>query len=449
MDHQSTKNYDLPNRYGFYYFPDWLHYAEKDIHRWLSALLEVNAKWLVIQSPANRAISEDFIREVSEGGINLVVDFNCSLKDPVNWHDLELLISFYGKWGAKYAMLNKHPNQQQAWSVSQWSNPDLIRLVVADFVRFGMLCLENGIRPVFPLLTPGGDYWDLAFLKIAFAKIKEDAPLSVQNNFVLSAAAWDWGRPLDWGAGGQKNWPNVKPYKLPLASENQLGFRTFEWYAQIAREVFEKAIPILLLQAGIKNDPLSCETNIQSSDIDKLLAIYRLLKGENVYEMFDESHLLQPIMPEVIGCCFYLISSESPEHHDCQWFSAEGTRLPPAQAVFISEQGNQEKIAALEPEELVQTKVHFRHNRYILISQELQPETPKLLELLQPYIEKFRPLIGFSVDEAKNSAVILAIAPADGSEPPEFELIKNNGSLVKIILPGEIPAYLKELDHAN
>ncbi|MDP2991560.1 MAG: hypothetical protein Q8O57_13450, partial [Kiritimatiellota bacterium] len=94
-------------------------------------------------------------------------------------------------------------------------------------------------------------------------------------------------------------------------------------------------------------------------------------------------------------------------------------------------------------------ELDFRHNRYILIAQELQTETPKLLELLHPYIEKFRPIIGFSVDEAKKSAVILAIAPATGTEPPEFELIKNNGSLVKIIRPGEIPAYLKEQDYAN
>lgn len=448
MDHQATKNYNLPNRLGFYYFPDCLHYAEKDVQRWLPVLKDINAQWLVIQSPVNRAVPEEFIRSISVSSINLVIDFSSPLSDSTDWHDLELLVTFYGKCGAKYAMLNQHPNQQNAWTASQWGDSQLVDSVISHFIRFGTLCLENGIRPIFPLLIPGGDYWDLAFLKIALAKLKEAAPLSVQNNFVLSAAAWDWGKPLDWGFGGHKRWPKVKPYKLPQDSQNQLGFRTYEWYAPIAREIFGKSIPILLLQAGIANAPQSSEVKFKSSSLEKLLMIYRLLKGENVYESLDESRLLQPISSDVIGCCFYLLSSESAVPQASQWYSADGLRLPPAQAVYISEQDNQEKKVEIVPEE-TQAKVNFRHNRYILIAQELQPETPKLLELLHLYIEKFRPLIGYSVAEAKKSAVILAIAPTFDSEPPEFELIKNNGSLVKIIRPGEIPAYLKELDYAN
>ena len=105
MEHQATKNYHLPNRFGFHYFPDCLHYTEKDIQRWLPALKEINAQWLVIQSPVNRAIPEDFIRSFSESDINLVIDFNAPLSDQIDWHDLELLIAFYGKWGAKYAIL--------------------------------------------------------------------------------------------------------------------------------------------------------------------------------------------------------------------------------------------------------------------------------------------------------------------------------------------------------
>ena len=448
MEHQATKNYHLPNRLGFHYFPDCKHYTENDIQRWLPALKEVNAQWLVIQSPINRAIPEEFIRRFSDNSIDLVIDFNVPLSAQLDWHDLELLMAFYGKWGAKYAMLNQHPNQKKAWAGSKWGDAHLIDSVISDFIRFGSLCLENSIRPVFPLLTPGGDYWDLAFLKTALLKLKKEAPLTVQNNFVLSAAAWDWDKSLDWGAGGQTSWPNVKPYKFPQESQNQLGFRTYEWYAPIAKEVFGKNIPVLLLQAGISNDPQDPESGFQSSGLDKLLAIYHLLKGENVYEALDGSRLLSPISPEVIGCCFYLLSSDLPAHKTLQWFSTDGVRLPPAQAIFIAEQGDKEKQAEIESIES-QSKENFRHNRYILIAEELQPETPRILELLHPYIEKFRPMIGYSVTEAKRSAMILAIAPSFGPEPADFEQIKNNGSLVKVIRPGEIPAYLKEYEHAN
>ena len=178
------------------------------------------------------------------------------------------------------------------------------------------------------------------------------------------------------------------------------------------------------------------------------MAIYHLIKGENVYESLDGSRLLSPISSDVIGCCFYLLSSDLPAHKTLQWFSPDGLRLPPAQAIYIAEQSGQDKQAIVEPIES-QPKENFRHNRYILIAEELQPETPELLELLHPYIEKFRPMIGFSVTEANRSAMILAIAPSFGPEPSDFEQIRNNGSLVKVIRPGEIPAYLKEYEHAN
>ncbi len=447
MEHQATKNYHLPNRFGFHYFPDCRHYTEKDIQRWLPALKEINAQWLVINSPINRAISEEFIRSFSNSGIDLVINFNAPLSDSFDWHDLELLLAFYGKWGAKYALLNLHPNQKKSWTGNKWGDAHLIDTVVGDFIHFGSICLENNIRPIFPLLTPGGDYWDLAFLKTALLKLKKEAPLSIQNNFILSAAAWDGNKSLDWGAGGQSSWPNVKPYKFPKDSQNQLGFRTCEWYAPIANEVFGKNIPILLLQAGVSNDPLDAESSFQSSGLDKLLAIYHLVKGENVYESFDGSRLLSPISSDVIGCCFYLLSSDIDAHKTLQWFSPDGVRLPPAQAIYIAEQGGQNKQPEIEPIES-QIRENFRHNRYILIAEELQPETPALLELLHPYIEKFRPMIGYSVAEAKRSAMILAIAPSFGPEPADFELIRNNGSLVKVIRPGEIPAYLKEYEHA-
>ena len=448
MDHHTTKNNRQPNRLGFHYFPDCIHYTEKDIQRWLPILKEIKAQWLVIKSPVNRAVPEDFIHSLSANGINLLIDFNLPLAGEIAWHDLELLISSYSKWGAKFAMLNQHPNQKSSWTDGQWGNPDLIDSVVSQFIRFGSVCLENSIRPIFPLLTPGGDYWDLAFLKIALSKLKDDAPLAVLNNFVLSAVAWDCGKPLDWGTGGQERWPKVKPYKLPEESQNQLGFRTFEWYAPIAREVFNKTIPILLLQAGISGNPQNTEAKAQAADLENLLAIYRLLKGENVYDVLDGSHLFQPIASDVIGCCFYLLASDSPDLQGCHWYSADGQRFPPAQAFYIREQIHQEEKALSEPEES-QPMVNYQHNRYVLIAYDLQPETPRLLELLHPYIEKFSPMIGFSAAEAQKSAVILAIAPANRPEPPEFELIQNNGSLVKIIRPGEIPAYLKEQDYAN
>ncbi len=448
MEHQATKNYHLQNRFGFHYFPDCAHYSENDIQRWLPAIKDLNVRWLVIQSSVNRAIPEEFIRRFSESGIDLVIDFSAPLTDQTDRHDLELLITLYGKWGAKYAILNHHPNQKKAWAKGQWGDVHLINSVINEFIQFGSICLENNIRPVFPLLTPGGDYWDLSFLKTALLELKNKAPLVILNNFVLSAAAWDWNRSLDWGTGGQARWPNVKPYKLPQESQNQLGFRTYEWYTSVGFEVFGNNLPILLFQAGISNDPHDPESGFQSAGLEKLLAIYHLIKGENIYDPLNRSQVLSPIPSNVIGCCFYLLSSDEAAFKPLQWFSSDGTRLPPAQAIFISKQGDQEKQEESDPIKS-QPKEKFRHNRYILIAEELQSEIPELLELLHSYIEKHRPIIGYSISEAKRSAMILAIAPSFGPVPSDFEQIKNNGALVKVIRPCEIPAYLMEYEHAK
>lgn len=447
MEHKLKKISQVPNRVGFHYFPDSIHYTEKDIHRWLPALKKLNTRWLVIQAPRNYSVPEDFVRAISSCGINLILDFNIPLSEEPNWHDLELYLISYSKWGAKYAMLNKHPNLQRSWEKNQWGNPDLINYVVENFIIFGTICLKNNLKPVFPLLTPGGDYWDLSFLKIALLQLKKEAPAILQNNFVLSAAAWQWGHPLDWGAGAQICWPNVMPYKLAMSSENQLGFRTYEWYGLIANEVFGVDIPVLLLEAGVSNDPTGDRTKLAPASQEDLLAIVDLLNGKNVYDASNQTNLLHSVSNEVIGCCFFLLSSESPDFQACQWYSAVGKPLPPAQAIFIRQQNNPYDIQEVNQEEVHEKS--FMRNRYIFISDELLNDSPEIIDRLEPYINKYSPLIGNSVDEALQSAVVLFITSDQDKEKAILEAIKGNGCLVKILPPQEILAFVKELTNAR
>lgn len=448
MDHQVLKTIRMPDRTGFHYFPDCLHYTEKDIQRWLPALKELNSHWLVIQAPRNSAIPEDFIRAISSGDINLVINFEIPLSEEIEWYDLELYLSSYGKWGAKYAILNQHPNLQRSWKNHQWGDPLLINSFVDQFIKFGAICLKNNIKPVFPLLTPGGDYWDLSFLKIALSQLNKNASAAILNNFVLSAAAWQWENPLDWGAGAQVRWPDIKPYKLPKESENHFGFRAYEWYVQIAHEIFERSIPILLLQAGISNDPQNSNKKLVPASMEELLAIIHLLKSENIYDSLNQTHLLNPVSSDVIGCCFFLLSSDSSDYEACQWYTSEGKRLPPAQAIFIREQNNPnntQQINQGEPEQ----DLSFKNNRYIYISDELKNDSQKLLEQLDPYIQKYLPLIGNSAEEALQSAVVLAITSGSLEDHAILEPVKNSSGLVKILHPYEIPAFMKEQNDAK
>src|SRR5574340_797115 len=60
QEHQSsgTQPFIRPGRLGFHYFPDTLHYTERDLQQWLPVLLDLGASWLVIRSDATRAIPE-------------------------------------------------------------------------------------------------------------------------------------------------------------------------------------------------------------------------------------------------------------------------------------------------------------------------------------------------------------------------------------------------------
>ena len=98
---------------------------------------------------------------------------------------------------------------------------------------------------------------------------------------------------------------------------------------------------------------------LNPQDLDKLLAIYHLIKGENVYEALDGSRLLSPISSDVIGCCFYLLSSDLPAHKTFNGFRLTDYAFPPLRRSLSSSKAvriNRQKIESIES----QPKVKFQ-----------------------------------------------------------------------------------------
>jgi len=448
MDHINAINYSIPNRVGFHYFPDSLHYGEKDLSLWLPRLQDINARWLVINSPTNRAVPEEFINAVSKEKINIIVDFNLPLIEEIPWRDVETLLSSYGKWGVKYALLNQRPNSQKAWGIEFYKQPALVESHVEQFIQFANLALENAIKPVFSPLVPGGDYWDLAFLENALKILAKSAPALVVNKMALSAYAWDWERPLDWGAGGSKQWPDVKPYKVLKNSQDQRGFRTFDWYLDCVKSVMGKKMPIILFQAGVAADPLDSSPKIIPPDNEKQLLIYQLLNEENVYVHGSSGKLIKAIPPEVLACNFYLLSADDATHKGYAWFASSGTPLKSAQ--FILEKYSPKKDKTGNPAEI--QKAHkspqFQNGRYILIAESMQPRMPEILQKLHPYITRHKPLIGFSSGEAEKSAYILAIGSKTDFPNEDIQALQKNGNLVQVVTPEKIHTFITKVqDH--
>src|SRR3990170_8488283 len=222
-------------RLGLHYFPDTYHYREDDLRAWSPLIRSTGITWLVLISPLHRAIPESFLRGLIDIGIEPVLHFYPPL---VNSHintNLELLFQTYKRWGVQYTILFDRPNIRKTWSKSEWSQMDLVERFLDRFTPIAETAMHTGLIPVFPPLEPGGDFWDIAFLKAALVSLVRRGKNELLNQLVLSAYARAGDRPLDWGAGGPERWPVARPYFTPPGVQDHLGFRIFDWYLATAR----------------------------------------------------------------------------------------------------------------------------------------------------------------------------------------------------------------------
>ena len=437
MDHIKTGIDVISNRLGLHYFSDSLHYGEKDLKLWLPRLQQLNAGWLVLNAPTSRAIPEEFISEVAQAGIKPIIDFNLPLSQTTPWADLEVLLRAYGRWGVSHALLNRQPNKQSAWSIEDWRRPDLLQSFTRQFQQFAQLALDCGVKPVYAPLMQGGDYWDLSFLEASLKQLADESSSFLINNLSFSAYAWDQGKSIDWGAGASKVWKGVKAYQVPKGSQDQRGFRAFEWYQDVIQVMLGKKLPMLLFQAGVSDDP---QNGKKQTNIEKQGLIYRLLNGENVYDPESPQRLINAISSDVKGCNFYLLSAVDAAEREIAWFSADGSAQEPAKRILeLRQKNDQSKEKSPEPASVKDAGSYvFDHGRYVLIAQSLKPRMQEILQKMHAYISRYKPMVGFSCEDAKKSAYILVIAYAQDFPQQEIEQLQSSGSLVRVIHPDEL-----------
>ena len=438
MDHLTQEKAFISNKLGFHYFLDAEHFKTTDSQLWAQKLQEVNAKWLVIKNPKDRAIPEEFIRTFSESGVSLVINFNEDVCSDVNFSNLTTLLNVYGKWGVKYAYLFEKPNLRSKWGDVQWNTYDIVEKHLKLFISFAQLCVENHIKPVFSPLFPGGDYWDLAFVEKSLEGLAHTTP-QIKNNLVLSAFGWDWGHSIEWGSGGKNKWPKTKPFHKKENTQNQQSFRTYEWYLELSEKVFGRKLPIIILEAGVPNGCFT-ENSADTAPTDISFAITNLLNGKNVYDPQNPEQLLSPIPPEVIGCNFFVLSAQTEKKYfPYRWFTPKGFPLSPALTLGLTSNVPTPQTEKTPTQINIPIKqFQFKYRRYILFSDSLKQDMPNLLEKLDPYIRKFKPHLGFSKIEAANAAYILFITDKKKEFlSDDIETLSEN-CIIKVISPNKI-----------
>jgi hypothetical protein len=314
-------------RLGFHYYPDTFHYRVHDLDTWLPELNRIGTSWITLLAPAERAIPEFFINGLLAANIQPVLHFQIPIHQSLSNESFRLLFSNYARWGVRYVALCDRPNVRTNWLSSSWAQTDLVERFLDYYLPLAGVALQEGLTPVFPPLEPGGDYWDLAFLKTALRAIQRRGNERLLEVMVLGAYAWTRKRPLDWGVGGPERWPEAHPYLTPPECQDHLGFRIFDWYLAVSQQELGKRLPIILLRAGsLPEDHAKIEGAVVegTGHAQANLALARLLSGKT-----DDITGVEPVPPEVLACNFWLLAAHERSVYATQaWFQSGSNNLP-------------------------------------------------------------------------------------------------------------------------
>jgi len=259
------------DRLGFHYYHDQDHYTQADLDRWLPIFQSIQTKWLTLSGSCSLAIPEFFLRKLIEADIKPIIHLEASI-DQLNVRSLRPLFANYTDCGIKHIVLHDRPNMRTQWDPSSWSRGDLVERFIDHLIPLLEFQTEYGLKPIFPPLEPGGDYWDTAFLRTALGSLQRRGKGELLKDLTLGLYQWSYGKPLDWGAGGPEVWTCAQPYNTPTDSQDHRGFRITEWYSAICREVVGIELPMLILAGGISPQTQVGRTGIKS-DLDAITEI--------------------------------------------------------------------------------------------------------------------------------------------------------------------------------
>jgi len=364
---------------GFHYFPDDVHYRAKDLKVWLPELKALGASWVTLRGSLARAIPESFLRPLIESGIEPIIYLQPGAVQAVDLDALEVLYRCYASWGARYVVVYDQPNTRAAWPAEAWGHDDLVNTFLDLLLPTLQLAQANGLTPVFPPLKQVGDYWDTSFLDKALVLMKGRDHTPLLEVMTFGIYGFTNNRPVDWGAGGPTQWSAAKPYNVPPGSQDQSGFRAFEWYADVIRNRLGSERPMVMLAGGA--DPDDADSNECNTAIAR-------------------AALAHDFPSYLLNVNFWLLAGDE----RAAWRRSDGTALPALEAVRqLAATARQTEAATPAqskgiPKHLPTSLKPIYH--YLLLP---SAEWSNWIAALE-YVRKFRPTCGFSIEEAVYAA---------------------------------------------
>lgn len=420
------------NRVGFHYYPDSLHYTEKDLLAWLPELQSLSAGWLVVHAHPKRAIPEYFIRSLISANIQPIIHLDMELGTPIPPVEMMPILDAYAHWGVKNLVFFDRPNCIASWPNSSWAQQDLVDRFLDRWLPLANTTLQRGMTPILPPLEPGGNFWDTIFLRTTLEGLEKRKQNTILQSMTLSAYAWTFNRPLDWGVGGPQLWPESHPYFTPENSQDQLGFRTFEWYQAISQAVLSHECPIFLFQAGRVSDSCGIQPEEQSTQTtaDTAIEIAGLLSNR-IDENADQTATKSTLPNYVRAASFWLLCAEPESKYEKDaWFNA----VHEAQLPALSFRKHNQDIEKKSPPQQVNPSSSFPTiAHYLLLPSFEWGVADWHLEAIKPFIKKHQPTIGFSIQEAARSKKVTVVGGMDSFSSEALSYLRQCGCLVEEI----------------
>ncbi len=430
------------NRIGFHYFPDSEHFREDDLALWIPRLKSLDCSWLTLFAPCERAIPENFITCLISHDITPILHLILPYDPPPDAESIKVLIESYSKWGVRFAVIFDQPNNRSSWLASAWSRSDLVERFLDRFIPIADISLANGITPIFPPLSPGGDYWDTSFLRYSLLGLQRRKSERILDELVIGAYARARDKSLEWGRGGPERWPNAKPYFTPDGSQDHRGFCIFEWYLSISESTVGMRLPMILF--GLQSSFSAPETvkEITNEDIQATLAMAECLLQRESRAMISnpasaKNNSINPLPEEIIAGNFWLLSTDakSPYAQDA-WFSPNGDGSVRAVAFEKLLHGLKSNFSKYSSHHRQADSFVIEH--YLLLPSSSWGITEYYLNLARPLIRREMPVIGFSIDEARYARTITVFGDAYYFPDALLDDLRQAGSLVRRVEPDGI-----------
>ncbi len=416
---------------GFHYYPDTRHYNQSDLARWVPELKKLHASWLTVRATVRRPVPLEFIRGLRAADIEPVVEIDYEPGVPLEKRVLSEQAAHYARAGVRYITILREPNAERQWSAAEWQRPNLVSRVMRVVLPALESFVDAGLYPLLPPLRPGGDYWDTAFLAGMLDAVVMKGSADLKARLGLCIHNYAFNRPVSWGEGGQKVWSEARPYgaaspvEKSRPSEDQRGWRLWEWYDEIVQAKLGRSLPMISGAGGAllgSQDQADLPATSEEEHAQRNLEIFRQAQSGNV-------------PPYLLNQNFWLLAAEEddPAHREA-WFKADGATVAAVPQLRAMSLTTAKVAKRIEAAPLAAAPAgSFRLAHYLLLPAWEWGVSSLHWEAAKPFVQVVQPTIGFRVEEARHAAQVTVVVGQQGYEETVVEQLRAAGCTVETI----------------